>query len=338
MRSKVDLVRNAAVLLVIVGACVVNSFDLDVVPLWRQVVFVVLAVAGYLHGRHLPVRHGWVVFALAAVPGVVDLAIYAGRGIGTLVLLAVFVGLPWLAGRFRRQQAELIESGRKRVAQMEREQEFVAERARLRERARIASDMHDSLGNDLALIALRAGSLELAADATEANRQAAAELRATAVQATDRLRQTIGMLREKTSETLTPPDEPVEALVDRARGAGMDVLLRRGGEPLGIPSTVDRAAYRVVQEALTNAARYARGAQVVVRIDREPEELVVVVHNTAVDAAPMVSGSGSGLLALAERVGLLGGTFRAAPEQGFTVTARLPCPAESAWPPMKEKL
>ncbi|MER6993686.1 histidine kinase [Saccharopolyspora hirsuta] len=320
--------RNAAALLVVVGACVVNSFDLDVVPLWRQVLFVVLAVAGYLHGRHLPVRHGWAVFALAAAPGAVDLVIYPGRAVGLLGLLAVFVGLPWLAGRFRRQQAELIESGKERVAQLEREQEFIAERARLRERARIASDMHDSLGNDLALIALRAGSLELAADMTEPNRQAAAELRATAVQATDRLRHTIGLLREKTSQSLEPPDEPVEALVDRARSAGMDVVLRRSGEPSAIPSTVDRAVHRVVQEALTNAARYARGSQVTVRIDQLPEEIEVVVHNTAADAEPMVTGSGSGLLALAERVELLGGTFHTEPEDGFTVTARLPRRAE----------
>lgn len=336
MGSRVGQVRNTAVLLIIVGVCAANSWELDALPLWRQVLFVVLAVAGYLHGRHLPVRHGWAVFALAAAPSVVDLAFYPSRAIGSVVLLAVFVGLPWLAGRFRRQQAELVESGRKRVAQMEREQHFTAERARLRERARIASDMHDSLGNDLALIALRAGSLELSADMTEANRQAAAELRATAVQATDRLRQTIGMLREKTSDSLEPPDEPVEALVDRARGAGMEVELRRGGEPFAIPSTVDRAVHRVVQEALTNAARYARGAQVTVRIDYAPGELSVVVHNTAVDVVPMLTGTGSGLLALAERVQLLGGTFHAKRGEGFTVTARLPCPAESAGPPKEE--
>ncbi|MER7015565.1 histidine kinase [Saccharopolyspora sp. NPDC000359] len=322
--------RNTAALLAIVGACMANSFDIDVVPLWRQVLFVVLAVAGYLHGRHLPVRHGWAVFALGAVPAALDLAIYPGRAVGLLALLAVFVGLPWLAGRFRRQQAALVESGRERVAQLEREQEFIAERARLRERARIAADMHDSLGNDLALIALRAGSLELATDMTGPNRQAAAELRATAVQATDRLRHTIGMLREKTSQPLEPPNEPVEALVDRARSAGMDVVLRRSGGSLEVPPTVDRAVHRVVQEALTNAARYARGAQVTVRIDQLPGAVEVVVHNTAVDAAPMVTGSGSGLLALAERVGLLGGTFHAGAGEGFTVTARLPIEAGTA--------
>ncbi|GAA4612120.1 sensor histidine kinase [Saccharopolyspora hordei] len=324
--------RNTAVLLVIVGACLANSIDQDAVPLWRQALFVVLAVAGYLHGRHLPVRHGWVVFALAAVPGVVDLAVYPGRAVGLLGLLAVFVGLPWLAGRFRRQQAELVESGRQRVAQLEREQEFVAERARLRERTRIASDMHDALGNALALIALRAGSLELAADMTEENRRAAAALRATAVAATDRLRQTIGLLREGPERSLEPPDEPVEALVDRARAAGMDVELVRSGAPLAVPSAVDRAAHRVVQEALTNAARYAPGAHVTVRLERSARELLVVVHNTEVDTEPMLTGSGTGLVALAERVGLLGGTFHAEPGEGFTVTARLPCPAGSGRP------
>jgi signal transduction histidine kinase len=322
-------VRNGAVLLLIAGSCLVNGLGLDVVPIWRQMLFVVLAVAGYLHGRHLPVRHGWVVLASAAIPGLIGAWFDFWSGLTSIVLLGVFVALPWLAGRFRRQQAELIEAGRQRVAQMEREQEFVAERARLRERTRIAADMHDSLGHDLALIALRAGSLELAPEMTAANQRAAAELRATAVAATDRLRQTIGMLRENGSPSVEPPDEPVEALVDRARSAGMTVSLLRSGEPLAAPSAVDRAAHRVVQEALTNAARYAPGAEITVRIERTPDELNVIVRNSAADTTPMLSGggSGSGLLALAERVRLLGGSFRAEPGDGFTVAARLPCPA-----------
>lgn len=317
--------RNGAVLLVIAEVCVLAGFGLDG-EAWRVLLFVVLAVAGYLHGRYLPVRQGWAVLSIAALPGAAGAVLDFWGGFSSLVCLAVLVALPWLAGQFRRQQAELIVAGRQRVTQMEREQEFVAERARLRERARIAADMHDSLGHDLALIALRAGSLELAPEMTETNQRAAAELRATAVAATDRLRQTIGMLRDNGSPPVEPADEPVEELVDRARSAGMAVSLLRSGE-LPSPPEVDRAAHRVVQEALTNAARYAPGAEVAVRIERTPDALNVIVWNSAVDVPALGGGSGSGLLALAERVRLLDGTFRAEPGDGFTVTARLPCPA-----------
>ncbi|MEV6234148.1 histidine kinase [Saccharopolyspora shandongensis] len=321
---------NGAALLIIAGVCELAAYGLDG-AVWRLLLLVALAVVGYLHGRHLPVRRGWAWLSVAALGGLVGAVVDFWAGFSSLLCLAVFVVLPWLAGQFRRQQAELIVAGRQRVEQMEREQEFVAERARLRERTRIAADMHDSLGHDLALIALRAGSLELAPEMTEANRQAAAELRATAVAATDRLRQTIGVLRENGTPSVEPPDEPVEALVDRARSAGMAVSLLRSGEPLAVPPEVDRAAHRVVQEALTNAARYAPGAEVTVRVERFPKGLNVIVRNSVVDAPPVVDGgNGSGLLALAERVRLLGGTFSAEPGDGFTVTARLPCPVVPA--------
>ncbi|MEV0089790.1 histidine kinase [Saccharopolyspora sp. NPDC050642] len=322
--------RNGAALLVIAGVCALAGYGLDA-EVWRLLLLVALAVVGYFHGRHLPVRRGWAWLSVAALGGVVGAVVDFWAGFSSLLCLTVFVALPWLAGQFRRQQAELIVAGQQRVEQMEREQEFVAERARLRERARIAADMHDSLGHDLALIALRAGSLELAPEMAEANQQAAAELRATAVAATDRLRQTIGMLRENGTPSVEPPDESVEVLVDRARSAGMAVSLLRSGEPLAVPPEVDRAAHRVVQEALTNAARYAPGAEVTVRVERIPNGLNVIVRNSAVDAPPVLDGgNGSGLLALAERVRLLGGTFRAEPGDGFTVTARLSCPAVPA--------
>ncbi|MEH6376673.1 histidine kinase, partial [Streptomyces sp. KLMMK] len=101
---------------------------------------------------------------------------------GTLLFGAVF---PWLAGRYRRQARELVAAGWSRAAQLEREQEIVADRARLRERTRIAQDMHDSLGHELSLIALRAGALQVAPGLDATHRSAAAELREAAASATD---------------------------------------------------------------------------------------------------------------------------------------------------------
>ncbi|OLF16933.1 sensor histidine kinase [Actinophytocola xanthii] len=322
--------RNGAVLLAIAGCAVVNGLSLDAVPPWRQLAFVVLTVLAYLHGRHLPVARGWLLLGAVALGGVVVTVLDFWTGIGALLVLGVFVVLPWLAGRFRRQQAELVAVGRDRIAQLEREQRLLAERVALEERARIAADMHDSLGHELALIALRAGALELADDLSGRNRQAATELRESAVTATDRLRRTIGVLRASDTAPTEPPDESVEDLVGRARAAGMTVTLQHtaagSGVSANLPSLVDRAVHRVVQESLTNAARHAPGAEVLVRIERAAGTVVVTVDNSAGNApAPTSGGGGNGVAGLRERVRLLGGTVAAGPRAGgFTVTARLP--------------
>ncbi|MDF5754458.1 histidine kinase [Spongiactinospora sp. TRM90649] len=313
----------------IAGSCLVNGLYMDQPPLWRQALFGVFAVVAYLHGRHLPVRQGVVILLAAAVPGAgIAVAADFWAGVTSLVVLGVFVALPWLAGRFRRQQAELVRVSRERADRLEREREFVAERVRYRERARIAQDMHDSLGHDLALIALRAGALELASDMGERNREAAALLRASAVAATERLSRTIGVLREEQAP-IEPPDESVEALVARAREAGMAVDLRRDGPSEALPPLLDRAVHRVVRESLTNAARHAPGADVLVRLERTAGTVTVSVVSTPARATPLPPGGGTGLAGLRERVRLLGGTLRAGPNStGFAVTASLPSSPE----------
>ncbi|MGM1061460.1 sensor histidine kinase [Saccharothrix sp. Mg75] len=313
---------NGVLLAVIAAAGAANGLGTDALPTWRQLLFVVLAVASYLHGRHLPTRYGGAVLVAAALAGVGVGFVVLWEGVAVLAALAVFVALSRLAGLFRRQQADLIAAGRERIGQLERTQELVVEQARLRERARIAADMHDSLGHELALIALRAGALELTAG-TGPDRRAAAELRESAVAATDRLRRTVGVLREGATPT-EPPDESVEELVSRAARAGLPVVLTRTGDA-ALPSLADRAVHRVVQEALTNAARHAPGAPVAVRVERD-EGVVVTVTNPLRGPSGTGGGTGgTGLAGLAERVRLLGGDLRAGEEHGaFTVVARLP--------------
>ncbi len=221
--------------------------------------------------------------------------------------------LPWAVGRSARHRR------RGRV----RERLMVEEQARLRERARIAQDVHDSLGHELALIALRAGAMEMAADLPARHRQAAAGLREAAGDATERLRRVIGMLRaEDEPVSLLPHARAggIAGLVERARASGMTVSLdgdADGGDPLG-------AAYRVVQEGLTNAAKHAPGAPVAVRLDRREGQVMVTVRN---DAGPGAEGArpGTGLVGLSERVRLAGGTFQARAEGGmFEITAGIP--------------
>ncbi|MET7809196.1 sensor histidine kinase [Micromonospora chersina] len=310
----------AALLAVVLGSLVDGNF-----------VFAV-PVFSYLAGRRSAgagrVAAG---FAAVAVAGTAVNLGLLGTNPATWFLLAsvlLFAGVfPWLLGRLRRQQRALAEAGARHAEAEERERRAAVERVRLRERARIAQDMHDSLGHDLSLIALRAAALELAADLPPAHRAAAGELRASVATATERLHDIIGVLREERSGSLRPAGESVAELVDGARDAGMAVELRADPDGADLPPLVAHAVHRVVREALTNAARYAPGAPVTVTVDRAGGEVAVSIVNGRPPAGPLPgpSSHGSGLLALRERVRLAGGVLDAGPrDPGFAVTARLP--------------
>ncbi|MEU6074306.1 histidine kinase [Micromonospora sp. NPDC047074] len=293
-----------------------------------------IPVFSYLAGRRgataVPAA---VAFAAIAAGGTVLNLGLLGTGAATWFLLAstlLFAGvLPWLVGRYRRQQAALTDAGRRHVEARDRERRGDAERVRLRERARIAQEMHDSLGHDLSLIALRAAALEVAADLTPRHRAAATELRASVAAATERLHGIIGVLREPDGTATTrPADESVTELVDGAREAGMAVRLDGADALAQLPPMAAYAVHRVVREALTNAARYAPGAPVTVVLAADGDRVEAAVVNAPPPAGPLPgpASSGSGLLALAERVRLAGGALTAGPRTGggFAVRARLP--------------
>ncbi|MFG2166366.1 sensor histidine kinase [Micromonospora chersina] len=316
----------AALLAVVLGSLVDGNF-----------VFAI-PVFSYLAGRRSAgagrVAAG---FAAVAVAGTAVNLGLLGTNPATWFLLAsvlLFAGVfPWLLGRLRRQQRALAEAGARHAEAEERERRAAVERVRLRERARIAQDMHDSLGHDLSLIALRAAALELAADLPPAHRAAAGELRASVATATERLHDIIGVLREERSGSLRPAGETVAELVDGARDAGMAVDLRAGPDGGDLPPLVAHAVHRVVREALTNAARYAPGAPVTVTVDRAGGEVAVSVVNGPAPDGPLPgpASHGSGLLALRERVRLAGGVLDAGPRGGgFAVTAHLPLTAAPA--------
>ncbi|TDC72653.1 sensor histidine kinase, partial [Actinomadura sp. 7K507] len=275
-----------------------------------------------------------------------------------LVLLGV---LPWLTGRYWRQYQELLHAGWERAEHLEHEQRITAERERLRERARIAQDMHDSLGHELALMAVRAGALQVAPGLDGRHRDAAAQLRAGAAQATDRLREIIGVLRDDTATGGPFPDgtatgataasaaamarparESIPDLVERARASGIPVRLAGGADEDGdgdaadlpdLPPMVALAAHRVVQEAVTNAAKHAPGAAVTVHLTHRTEPAgqdgrgglvtVTVTNEAPPGGTPPLPSGGRGLTGLTERVRLIGGALHAGPTPagGFQVTA-----------------
>lgn len=292
-----------------------GGLDVNAMPLWRVGAYLALGILAYLHGRHVDQRFAWWILGGAAAVGGTTTAVVVtvAEAVSTLLILGVLVVLPWLAGRYRRQQALLVAAERERVRQLEREQEHVAERARLAERGRVAADLHDSLGHELALIALRAGAMELSPTLTAEHQRVAGELRALAVGATDRLRQTIAMLRDRDAAP------PVTETVDRARAAGMTVHVR---ELPALPDLVDQAVRRVVREALTNAARHAPGAPVTITLDVTAHTARLTVSNPADNP---VGAGGSGLVGLAERLRLLGGRLDTTSGDGrFDLTAEVP--------------
>ncbi|WP_309244222.1 sensor histidine kinase [Micromonospora parastrephiae] len=301
-----------------------------------------IPVFSYLTGRRSAgAAPAAVLFGVIAVGGTVLNLGLLGTGAATWFLLAsvlLFAGVfPWLVGRYRRQQQELTDAGRRHVEALTRERRGAAERIRLRERARIAEEMHDSLGHDLSLIALRAAALELADDLPSAHRAAVGELRASVAAATERLHGIIGVLREEGRPAgVAPVGETVADLVDGAREAGMAVRLDVAPGTVALPGMTGAAAHRVVREALTNAARYAPGAPVTVTLapsgDGAGDGIEVRVRNGPAPAGqpPTPASSGSGLLALAERVRLAGGVLDTGPcpDGGYAVRARLPLPAD----------
>ncbi|MFU9038900.1 MULTISPECIES: sensor histidine kinase [Streptomyces] len=336
------LVRRRAPL-VAVAVPVVPSLVLSV-QLFTGAYVLALAVLGHLAGvrmaRARPALWFFTGVALAGVPVCALAARTLWPWFTFLMTLLLNVVLPWLLGRYRRQYAELVRTGWQLADRMEHEQQAVADRTRLRERARIAGDMHDSLGHELALIALRAGALELDPELTADRRAAAGELRAAAGAATERLREIIGVLRaDDEGAPRRSADESLPELVARARASGMTVTLEQPDETerpdraerpgaAGLPGMTGPAVHRLVQEALTNAAKHAPGAAVRVRIERAEGQLRVTVTNAAPPPgpAPAAVSGGSGLVGLDERVRLAGGTLHSGPtpDGGFTVAARLP--------------
>jgi signal transduction histidine kinase len=250
-----------------------------------------------------------------------------------VLITAVVVG--W--GLFVRVQRELVLSLREHAAQLQAEQRLRVEQAREAERLGIAREMHDVLAHRVSLLSLHAGALEFHRDASaEEVAEAAAVIRASAHAALDELRDVIGVLREGTPAAAPEPPQPtlaeVPALVEESRLAGMRVRTHIDvpGDA-ALPPALGRAAYRIVQEGLTNAHKHAPGAAVEVTITaREGGVLSVEVLSRravgVVAAGPAIPGAGTGLVGLAERVALAGGRLEHGPDEAgdFVLRATVP--------------
>ncbi|GAA3997605.1 sensor histidine kinase [Streptomyces plumbiresistens] len=221
---------------------------------------------------------------------------------------------------------EALRQAERRADEAERTREETARRRADEERLHIARELHDSLTHQISVIKVQAEvAVHVARKRGEEVPQALLAIQAAGREATRELRATLGALRD---DDTTPPRglDHVPELVERARGIGLDTTLTIEGQRHAVPAAVDRTAYRIVQESLTNIARHAGAATASVRIDCRPDGLAIRVDDdgrATPDTAPV---PGVGLLGMRERVTALGGRLRAEPrgEGGFTVQAELP--------------
>jgi signal transduction histidine kinase len=256
----------------------------------------------YLAGLTLPTRTDFAVVVGTALVGDGLQVVVTPNGMPQQVTsLVVFVVLPLLVGRYLAQHRRLLRTLDAHNRQLRTEQALLAEREQLRERLRIARDMHDSLGRRLSLVSVQAAALEVA-DLPAARKDAVTALAGSARDAVTELYLLIGSLRGSVDDA--PDADRIPALVDEFRTAGLDVTVSGGAGPL--PPEVSRAAYRVVEEGLANAAKHATGQPVAIQLTRETDALVMTVTNpVAEDTTPV--GGGYGLTGLAERAGAAGG-------------------------------
>lgn len=286
--------------------------------------------------RSSPRALAWI-FALSLVSNAIYPLLYPDADTGgywgtmALCVLVMSVAIGW--GLFARTRRELVASLHERAQRLEAEQQLRVEQARDAERRRIAREMHDVLGHRLSLLSLHAGALEFRRDASpEEVAEAAGVIRASGQAALEELRAVIGLLREQEDGASLEAPQPtlaeIPALLDESRAAGMDVRLDERAATDAVPSAVGRAAFRVLQEALTNARKHAPGAPVTVRLDPGPPLVLEVVSGPApelLDDEP-VPGAGLGLVGLAERVALANGSLEHGedPAGRFVVRATLP--------------
>ena len=285
---------------------------------------VLYTVAAYTSAR-IAVWAGVVTLAAVAAGMIID----PGDDVLDWLVSLLLVTTTWLIGNNVRTQRAYAEEMGARAARLERERQAEAERAVAEERLRLAREFHDVAAHHVSVIALHAeaGQSQLPSDPAGAD-QSFAIIGRVARTTLSELRRVVGVFREQGEAPLVPQPglRQLPALVHEVERAGVPVTLRVSGAPRPLVDAVDAAAYRIVQEALTNVLRHAGPATAAVDViyDADAVLLEVVDDGAAPDGNP--EGEGHGLIGMRERATALGGslTATARPNGGFAVTARLP--------------
>jgi len=292
----------------------------------------------YTLAAYRPRRLSVAGLAVCLIGAVTAVGAWAPHVVGAVdrILLAtvVFSGtalVAWVLGDSMRYRRAYLTSLEDRAARLERERDAQAQIATAAERARIARELHDVIAHNVSVMVVQAdgASYALRRDPERAG-QALAAISRTGRQALAEMRRLLGVLRsddERAGLAPQPGLDQLRELLDQAREAGMSVSFTLEGPARPLPEGAELAAYRVVQESLTNTRKHGGlAAAAAVTLRYEPDGLLLQVTDDGLGAAAAAEGPGHGLTGMRERIELYGGTVRAGPLPGggYQVTARLP--------------
>jgi signal transduction histidine kinase len=297
---------------------------------YQAIGFEVPAVA-YLFAVYAAVRSGHRIITLAAsvvLLAALPLAVMASPANGpageAFAQARGVLELAWLIAAGA--AGEALRQAERRADEAERTREETARLRATEERLHIARELHDSLTHQISIVKVQAEvAVHLARKRGEQVPAALLAIQQASREATRELRATLETLRD---DATTPPHglDRVPELVERARGIGLNTTLTIEGQRPDVPKAVDQAAYRIVQESLTNTARHAAAATASIRINYRPDALAIRVDDDGMAMPGTAPVPGTGLLGMRERVTALGGRLRAEPrsEGGFSVQAEFP--------------
>ena len=252
---------------------------------------------------------------------------YPDGDLGQAVPVIIFTSLAWLIGLLVRRPVQRAITAEERAAQLEQEQAAAAHQAVVDERQRIARELHDIIAHSVSVMTVQAGAVRRRlTDDQVAERDSLLAVERTGREAMTEMRRLVGLLREEDTAPSYGPQpgmQTLETLIATVRGAGLPVELDVEGETRELPLGIDLTAYRVVQEALTNALKHAGPARAWVRIHWGERELTLEVAN---DGRVTPEGNGYGHVGMQERLRLYGGRLEsgARPEGGYVVRAHVP--------------
>ncbi|WP_167140460.1 sensor histidine kinase [Diaminobutyricimonas sp. TR449] len=312
---------------------VVFSIQPILILFWGQLL--PLAIATYSVARH-GTRRASLIGAVAAASCLVffDLRVEPLQEPGEIIFHWLVLIAAWLIGQMVRTAERRATESQRRATEIEVQSRTATLAAITDERARIARELHDIVAHAVSMMVVQAGAAEqVAADDPNYTRRALATIRTTGTDALAEMRSLLAILRDDEHGSLSPQPglDDLSALLDDSRTAGLDVEFEVEGDPRMLPAGVDLAAYRIVQEALTNVRRHAAATRVDVLVRHTAEAIEVEVR----DDGRGFTGQreGHGLIGMRERVALYGGTLTTenaadyAGGSGFRVHAVLPVAA-----------
>lgn len=298
---------------------------LEILPSFLAALVAVYSVAAYsTKWRSL--------LGLALAVGAIEIAAAKGSGGDASpdpVVAPIFLGAVWAVGRVAASRHAGARAIERRAAERDRRREAEARAAVAAERRRIARELHDAVSHSLAMIAMQAGGAQgILRRQPERAEESLQSIERAAREGLTEMRRLLGLMGDDRDPELSPQPEiaRVQTLIEAARAAGLDVSFTSEGEPRPVAPAIDLSAYRIVQEALTNAAKHAGRCRAAVVLRWEQRTLELEITNDGTRPRQKEPATGRGLIGMRERAALVGGELETGRRENgdYRVWARLP--------------